>query len=428
MIRRAITMIKESPFLIHNLIFFSGSLVVAALNYAYYPVLGRLLNPVHFGEVQTLLSLFAQSAVFLNILTYVTIHVTVNTKDPEERNHMLLRLERTALLGGYGALAVALVCTPMLRRFLNFTELWPFVALIIALAISIPMALRMAFLRGKKLFLKATLMDGIGSLAKLLLSAILVFIGWKTFGAIVGLALAQLLSFAFGVAWTRKAGFRGFGWRKSSVPLSRLQPQFTYAAGTFLVMSVITAMMGLDIIAIKHYFSPETAGVYAGMAAIARIVFYVTAPFMGVLLTMVSVDQPRRKNLLQLGGSVALVSVVGGCTLALMALFPEFFVRVLVGGKYLEYAMYLPRLSLAMLLLGIANVLLMYQVAMRTYRVALYATMLVMLTIGLVYWKHTTVVSVINDVVFGSVAILAVAAGHTLYSVHNSGRNERGHA
>jgi O-antigen/teichoic acid export membrane protein len=422
------TVVKESPFLINNLIFFSGSLVVAALNYLYYPILGRMLDPIHFGEVQTLLSLYAQAAVFLNILTYVTIHVTVNTDDPETRNHLLLRLERIALLGGYGALAVALVCTPLLRSFLNFTNPWPFVALVIALAISIPMALRMAFLRGKKLFLKATLMDGIGSFAKIVLSVALVVVGWKTFGAIMGLALSQIISLAFGVAWVRRAGFSGFGWHKINIPLSRLRPQFAYAAGAFLATSTITAIMGLDIIAVKHYFSPEVAGTYAGMATIARIVFYITAPFMGVLLTMVSINQPQRKNLLQLGGSIALISMIGGSALLVLALFPDFFVRVLVGPKYLAYASYLPRLSLAMLLLGIANALLMYQVTMRQYRVALYATVLVVLSVGLVYWNHTTVVSVINDIVCSSVAVLIIAAGHTLYSARNSGRNERGHA
>lgn len=65
-------------FLRHNAIYMVGSLSVAALNYLFYPVLGRMLSPADFGEVQALTSLFTQAAIFLTILTYVTVHVTVN--------------------------------------------------------------------------------------------------------------------------------------------------------------------------------------------------------------------------------------------------------------------------------------------------------------------------------------------------------------
>ena len=50
--------IKDSSFLKHNAIFFFGSIAVGALNYAYYPVVGRLMDPSTFGELQVVVSLF----------------------------------------------------------------------------------------------------------------------------------------------------------------------------------------------------------------------------------------------------------------------------------------------------------------------------------------------------------------------------------
>lgn len=106
---KIIELIKTSPFLRHNAVFLAGSLGVAALNYLFYPILGRIMSPADFGEVQTLTSLFTQAAIFLTILTYVTIHVTVNTPDEQERNQTLLGLEKVAMIAGYSLLTVALL-------------------------------------------------------------------------------------------------------------------------------------------------------------------------------------------------------------------------------------------------------------------------------------------------------------------------------
>ncbi len=58
--------LKERIFLRHNAIFWSASLFVSFLNYLYYPVLGRLLDPTSFGETQTIISIFTQVDRFLS--------------------------------------------------------------------------------------------------------------------------------------------------------------------------------------------------------------------------------------------------------------------------------------------------------------------------------------------------------------------------
>jgi O-antigen/teichoic acid export membrane protein len=58
------SVLKNSPFLRHNTIYFLGSFASAILNYLYYPVLGRFMDIVHFGETQVLISLFMQFSIF----------------------------------------------------------------------------------------------------------------------------------------------------------------------------------------------------------------------------------------------------------------------------------------------------------------------------------------------------------------------------
>lgn len=404
--QRLLQIVLSSPFIRHNLVFLSGSLLVAALNYAFYPTLGRLLGTAEFGEVQTLLSLFMQGAIFLSILTFVTIHVTVNIEDENRRNQTLLALERLALILGGGLLLIALLLVNNAKTFLHFDSVWPFVALIVSLGLTIPLVFRMAFLRGRKLFAKASLTDGIGSAAKLVIAPILIAIGWKTFGAIAALAISQIISLGFGVMWARRAGLKGFGLRGKHAQLKTLKPQFTFALAAFMVSLSVVAMLSIDMLAVKHYFPPEEAGLYAGIATIARIIYFLAAPITGVLITLVSLKQSQAKNRLQLWGSLALITVVGGVALLVMTITPSLSISLLLGSRYLALADFLPKLGIIMLLLSLSNAVLMYNISLRRYAFAAVPVVGLGLTILLLTQNHGSVSEIINSLMIGSSGLI----------------------
>ncbi|MBC7942946.1 oligosaccharide flippase family protein [Candidatus Saccharibacteria bacterium] len=417
-------LVKTSPFLRHNAVFLTGSLGVASLNYLFYPILGRLMSPADFGEVQTLTSLFTQAAIFLTILTYVTIHVTVNTLDEKERNQTLLGLEKIAMIVGYSLLLIALLLVDQLRTFLNFTEIWPFVALMAALAFSIPLAFRMAFLRGKKQFLQASLTDGTGSAVKLLLAPIFVLLGYHSFGAIGALAVSQVLSLIVGLVWARKAGFYGSAFGTAPLRLDLIKPYLKHAVAILLGVGGVTVIQTLDIIAIKHYFSPTEAGLYAGITIIAGIVYFLMAPVTAVLITMVSTNQSLQKNQARLKASLALMLLLGGEALLAMNLFPEIIINILVGSKYLSNAIYLPRVGLMMLFLAIANMFMMYHIALKRYKYCLVSIPICAVVLALMQLNHGKIEDVINNIVLGSFILLVITGLQNFLFNHHQLRED----
>lgn len=381
------------------------------------------MNPADFGEVQALISLYMQGAIFLNILSFVTIHVTVNIEDEMRRNQTLLALERVAIIVGGSMLAIALLFVQKLKEFLNFHEVWPFLALIAALGLTIPLVFRMAFLRGRKLFAKSALTDGMGSLTKLILAPILVVLGFKAFGAIAALAISQIFSLGLAYVWARQAGFQGFGLKDKQASLTSLKPQLAYTLSVFLVSLSIFTILSLDILAVKHYFPPEIAGFYAGIATIARIIYFLTAPITGVLLTAVSLNQSKLKNRYQLLGSLGLITGIGGTALLFISALPELSIKILVGSKYLAFANYLPRLSLVMLLLAIANAMLMYNISLRRYKFSWVPLAALILTIILVTNNHASVSEIINSLLIGSSALII---GTTILNILPANNHRRG--
>ena len=80
--------LRSSDFLRNNAIFFAGSVLVGALNYLYYPLIGRLVSPATFGEIQTLVSLFLQFTIFLNVLGMITVNIMANYSNKEKAHQM----------------------------------------------------------------------------------------------------------------------------------------------------------------------------------------------------------------------------------------------------------------------------------------------------------------------------------------------------
>ena len=71
--------LKKDAFLRHYAIYFSWSMVVAALNYFFYPILSRMLSPSDFGDVQVFISLITQAGILFGAFTIVAVNITANT-------------------------------------------------------------------------------------------------------------------------------------------------------------------------------------------------------------------------------------------------------------------------------------------------------------------------------------------------------------
>jgi O-antigen/teichoic acid export membrane protein len=117
--------LTANTFVRHNATAFVGAVVVAALNYLYYPVLGRLMHPAEFGEVQAINSIFLQSVVFMSVFSVVIVSLVNKYEDPAVQRRLLAELEKVA---GWIALVVMLgllVLSPFLARFFHFSSTVP---------------------------------------------------------------------------------------------------------------------------------------------------------------------------------------------------------------------------------------------------------------------------------------------------------------
>lgn len=405
--------LRHSQFLLHNTVFFLGSVAVGALNYLYYPVLGRLLDHRAFGEVQTLVSLFLQLTVFLTVLSMVIVNIVANQSDETKRNGLIFEFEKLALWVSAVLLAASIIFGKQLQHWLSFESPWPFAMLMVAILASVPFILRGAYLRGLQRFGMVSSGNIVAAGGKLVLSAILVAAGLGTLGAIGGVAASQVVACALILWWARRLGLeRPHTSKKISHPnLKLLAPELRFGGVVLAASLAITLQYSVDIIFIKHYFDPNTAGLYAGVAAVARILFFLTASVAQVLMSKIKLDEPGHDNHRMLEKSLFLLGAISLPVLAVMILFPAQVINLLMGSGYQDMANLLPILSTSVFIVSVINLLATYYLSLRRYGVAAIAVLGAAFTYFLIFLHHSSPGAVVSSLLWGSAATLAVLGG-----------------
>jgi O-antigen/teichoic acid export membrane protein len=390
----------------NNLVFFVGTLIVGALNYAFHPILGRMMSASDYGEVQALLALVVQVGVFQGMFGIVIINIVANGGNDEDKLAVISEIRKVALYSAAVLFIALLVSTVFFKNFLQFDSVWPFFGVAAMVPLSVAITVRSSFLRGRQRFADISVNGILQSGGKLLFAVVLVFIGWKAFGAITGILLAQALSLWHLYDKTKdQLAFEPFHKTKLTKKISK---ELVYGIIVLITTSAITFLYSGDVLVVKHFFSPDDAGLYSGVSIVARAIYFLVGPITGVLFASAAISNTRKENTVLLLKSLVIVCAIGGSAAAAFALAPSFVTNLLLGQKYLTYAWLLPKLSLSLFITSVVSLFFMYYLALREYFVVLLALGGVTAIAVLSYFRHADLSSVVSNFIYCGSAILAV--------------------
>lgn len=402
----------EQDFFKHNAIFLVGSLGIAVFNYLYYPVMGRLVPVSLFGEIQAWISLFMEFGIILTAFGYIITNIVHNQKDKPSKTVLLVELERLALVISVVVFIGLWLSSYYLSSSLQFNSILPFIALGALILLNVPATFRTYYLQGEKKLMSVAVGGIVFALGKLLLSVILVLVGFKLFGIILGYILAQLANLYY-VAYKTRGKLPSL---RASLPVrlegvkfkserNDLKRELRYGLLILVLLSIVTVLYTSDAIIVRRYFTPDEAGFFSGISSVARIVFFVTASVAGVLIASVKLQGDHKENKRLLVRSLILLLGIGGVVVLGFILLPHWCVSLLIGSSYASYSYLLPWLAISMLLGSVNNLLFSYQIALRKYS-ALFPAVAGMIVLG--------VLVVMNHQTLKDVAISYIAANGTI--------------
>jgi len=398
--------VLKDDFLKNNIVFFVGSMAVAVLNYLYHPILGRMMSVGDFGEAQSLISLFMQLSIFAGVFNIITINITANYEEGEERDNIISALRKIAFCITGALFFIIVGASTLLEDFFNFSSFYPFISLAFLLLLGVSFTFRRAFLQGISNFKAVSWAGIIFSACRLGFAVLLVYLGLRSLGAISGLLIAQAVALSYVYFKTKKI-LNLSVFAKDSIS-EVIKKEYRYAALIFLSTSAITFLYTADVLMVKHWFSPEEAGLYSGIATIARIIFFATGSVSGVLLSAVKIKNAPGENRLILKKGLILISLIAGGGLLIFSVFSEMIINIMIGSRYVVLAPLLTELSLLLAMVSLTNLLFFYFLALRRSIIFSASIAGPSAILVLSFFRHGSLEEIVHNFLLGSGIVLLV--------------------
>lgn len=333
----------NKKFLKDNFIFIASAILGGLLGYFFHFVVSRRLTVAEYGELQAITSLTIFLGVFSTALSFFVIKyssVLASHDDREGQIHFLSFLAKKFQKPIFGIFFVYLLLAPLLKNILHLSDYLGLVAIGLSVIFFLFSAFYLNSLQGWKNFLA---LGVIGTAA----AAIKLFAGWAISAT---LATASAVSFSILIAavlsWSlariyacrewgeKKALEEKNNWRETHFSGESFRKSFLQ----ILFFSLALAAAGnLDIILVKSLADSETAGYYAALSVLGKIILWLNLAVVGVLLPDAFAlgygEKPADRRAVV--GSYALIFLVSLPALFSYRIFSGFLVRLLFGEKYI---------------------------------------------------------------------------------------------
>lgn len=396
--------------------FMLGGLVVNAGNYAYNLLLGRFLGPEQFADAALLVT-------FLLVLSFVAMTFQLTTAkfvvelsgNSRERFHKWI-LGTSVFVGGLLG-AFIMVFSGSLHQLFRTESSTMFLVFGAAVPFYFAMSVNRGVHQGDSGFIKLTFTYQYEMISRLAITFLLLYLlgVHSSTGVAIGIAISMIAGIFPFKRFTRvvRSGPEKASFQKRLV--IRFLLLSSLYEGTLIICN------NSDILLVKHYFESHEAGLYASLALIGRIVYYVTWMFVMLLLPKVvaarkSGEDPQPMMLKYLKYIVLLCCVIVVFTF----LFPTFSVKVLFGSQYLQIAPLLGWYAIATGLFAISNVFAYYFLSLDRYLPILLAAVMGMAQVALIVLWHNDLFQVVQMQVIAMFILLVLQS--TYFRIYSSRR------
>lgn len=395
--------IVSNPFFAGSLVMVVGSNLYNAGQFIYHIIAAQILGKAFYGDLAALINILGIFAL-VQISIGLTIVKFVASEKKENRIRGLVRwaIKWSFFLGLLVAAGIVLGGT-YISSFLNLTQPYSvyFLAPIILMyaVASITRSVAQGLLKFS--WFVVSLFAEVG--VKLLLMILFVLLGYMVAGAMAALLIGVFCSLLVGIYPLKKYIFEG----KEEKP--NINPLIKYSLPAFLQGVALTSMYSTDLFLVKHFFAPEQAGLYAGLAKLGSIVFFATSPITHVMFPLVARKYAHGEAYHKIFYlSLLLISVLAALVVFVYSLIPQIFLSVL-GQSFLEGSDILWWFGLFMGLLVIAMLFIQFYFSVGKIFVAGLFLAGAALQAVLIWFFHSTLVTVIQmSIVSAALLVLSL--------------------
>lgn len=404
-----------------NLALFVGGVLTGAVNYFLYPVVSRFVTVEEFGEIQILLSLMMQLGIAGTVIRIFMVNVLKDETDEQVVGKFLRNTSRTLFILGVVIASIVLALSPLLKDALQFNSIYALIPTALAAIMAFQFSVPVSYLQAIKKFQAVSILQFLQALTKLVFAGLLGALGFGSIGVVWGVVLAGVAVWLGALNKTKNA----FKPQLKAIENNRLKQKAQFAWGPLksqakyillitLATGSVVVFLSLDTFFAKYYFSPEDAGLYAGVAVVGRTLFYLTGSVSAVMISSVKPSLNMKSNLKSYLLSLGLITAVSVTALAVIIPFSSLITEILLGSQYTIYSSLLSKLAVAMAALALVNLVVAYHIALKEKYITIPIVSGLMLTVALLVGSSEGIDKIATSFLSGITITLVLCLGFSL--------------
>lgn len=399
----------------HSLLKESTKLFIATMTanicgFVFQLYMGRRLSYDDFGVLNSLLSFTVIMAVPATTLQFVIAKYVSNFKakdDYAKIKYLILKIIKKTGIYIIAGLAVFTLISKNIADFLQIDSVTPVIIAGFLLASSFIVPVLVGYLQGLQKFNYVGFSTGGSGVSRLFFGALLVGLGLGVNGALCANLLANFTVLAIAIypllflsSYKEKAAVEGL--RQECV---------SYSLYVMLAAICFNILTNIDLILVKHYFSPESAGLYSSVVVLGKTILYLPMVISVVMFPMVSEAHTIENDVFGLfNKSMAYTAGIVLTGFAGFLLFPEIILDLLYGGKFNNSAGLLQIFSFSMIFMVLINVIMNFNLARHSLKFIYSMVCGCALQVVLIILFHNT----LKQVIFANIAAGAIVLVYNL--------------
>lgn len=389
-----------------------GSNSVSFINYLYHLMMGRMLGPVSYGELAALFSVISLLGVVPASVSLVIIKYISSTKETAELNNLVNWLKSKILKASLIFFVLVLLFSPLISSFLNISKLSYMFFIALSFLFSLQVMVNRSILQGLIKFKELVVSILAENSLKLLLSIILVYLGFKVDGVMFVLIISTLLG------WYITNHYLKIRLSKHTyLAPSNIKPMLFFIIPVTIQSIATTSLYSSDVILVKHFFSSYDAGIYAALSTLGKIILFGAGPISAVMFPLISQKKAqgqKYRNIFIYSFLATLLLII--VILLIYWLYPQLAIQLLYGKAYTEAADLLVWVGGFIGLFTLSLLVITYHLSLgRTSVVVLPLLAAIMQIIMVILFHQTLFMVILISIVISALLLVSLSIYSTIY-------------
>jgi O-antigen/teichoic acid export membrane protein len=330
-------------------------MLVNGFNFAYNVFMARMLGPSEFGHINAAITILLLASCASLTFQLVCTKFVARNESLGAKSAVVKSLLGKAWIASLVIAAVLFLGQKPFAAYLNLPNHWMLALLAIGIAVYAPLGVKRGAMQGLCSFPRLGGNFVIEAFTRFIVGVALVVAGYGALGAVGAISAAVLMAY-FIPPMPREVRMD---------PVAGEPASFAEAVQAIVFFIGQVIINNIDILLVKHFFPAEPAGIYAAIAQVGRLLYFIC--WFGIVNAMfpVAASRQEQKRSGTLGVPLLLVLAISLLFVGGTALFPNFIMGLIFGSKFIHIGPLLALYAVATGLYSISVVLIAYEMSRR---------------------------------------------------------------